>query len=151
LSFRLDLAVFFITVVADQASKFFVRLSLASSESHVLIPGFLYLTYSTNQGAAFGLFGGSQPWILASSVLLISVTFLWYIRTRTRTDQKPVALGLVLVMAGAMGNLVDRVRLGYVVDFIDFRVWPIFNLADCAITAGAVLVLSSLVLRGRKS
>ncbi len=151
MSFLLHLALFFIAVLGDQASKFFARLYLAASESVVLIPGFLYLTYSTNRGAAFGLFGGSQPWIMASSLVLIFVTFLWYIRSRARADQGLVALGLVFVMAGAVGNLVDRVRLGYVVDFIDFRVWPIFNLADCAITAGALIVFSSLILRGRKS
>ena len=107
-----------------------------------LIPSILHLTYIQNRGAAFGLLQGHQPLFIGLAVLVIAWLGREMVKPSTST---PVAWGAALVLGGAAGNLLDRVRLGYVVDFIDVRVWPVFNVGDSAITVGvAVLLWSSL-------
>ena len=126
-------------VAADQLSKCAVRLAVAPARSLPLIPHALHLTYVQNTGMAFGLFQGSLGWLVLCS-LGVSV---WLARelSRQAPRPRPMQWGLMLVLSGAIGNLIDRVWLGYVVDFIDLRVWPVFNLADSAITVGVVLLL----------
>ncbi|MGH9168932.1 MAG: signal peptidase II, partial [Acidimicrobiia bacterium] len=111
-----------------------------------LIPGVLQLRFTTNPGGVFGLFG-SVPWLFVGiSVVVISAVLLVSTRLATTTS----AVGLGLVLGGAAGNLTDRLirgpgLAGEVVDFIDFQVWPVFNLADSAIVLGvAVLVLHGI-------
>jgi signal peptidase II len=123
-----------LVVALDQACKFFVQISLPFGESVPVIRGVFYLTALYNTGGAFSLF---QPWTgllaIGSAVVIIALLFV------TRLQKGMTGLlgtSLALLMGGAAGNLIDRVRLGRVIDFIDFRVWPVFNIADIAITAG---------------
>jgi signal peptidase II len=135
--FLISLAV----VAADQLTKYLVRahMDLGQSIPHT---GFVRLTYATNTGGADGLFG-NQTFLLALAAIAIValVLYLRYLPPSSRLLK--VALGLLL--GGAVGNLIDRVRLGEVTDFIDVGAWPVFNLADSAIVVGTVLIVYYLL------
>jgi signal peptidase II len=111
-----------------------------------VIPGVLTLRFTTNSGGAFSL-GQRAPWLFAGATIAVAVTI---VVTAFRHDRADIALGLGLILGGAMGNLADRALrgsglTGRVVDWIDIHVWPVFNLADSAIVIGALLlVLASL-------
>ena len=131
--------------VLDRVTKVLAESSLQDRAPIDLIPGVLQLRFTTNPGGVFGLFG-SVPWLFVGiSVLVIGAVVLISRRLATTTS----AVGLGLVLGGAAGNLTDRLvrgpgLAGEVVDFIDFQVWPVFNLADSAIVLGVVV----LVLHG---
>ncbi len=121
-----------LTVAADQLTKWLVRMSLSPGQSLPFIPGILHLTYVQNTGAAFGLFQGHPAVFVVVSILVAGWVTLELVRSQHPTRLTTLALSFML--AGALGNLIDRVRFGYVVDFLDLRVWPVFNLADSVIT-----------------
>lgn len=128
-----------IIIAADQASKWLVRMWLAPGQSLPILRSILHLTYVQNTGAAFGLFRG-----YATVFVLLSVAVAGWIVTELlaqRDAGRLTVFSLSLVLGGAIGNVIDRVRFGYVVDFIDLRVWPVFNIADSAITVGVTLLL----------
>lgn len=135
-----------IVVALDQATKLHVDYHFDLYESIPVIPGLFSLTYIRNQGAAFGILAESSirvPFFISVS-LLAMLAILWFLKTR-HNSQRLGNLGLSLVFAGALGNLIDRIRLGEVIDFIDVywrqHHWPAFNVADSAITVGVVLLL----------
>jgi len=134
-------------LAADQATKALLTASCAPGDSHPLVPRLLHLTYVQNTGAAFGLGKGQQALFIVFSLIVIC----WLIRELRRPAQLPalVVWGCALVLGGATGNLIDRLRLGYVVDFIDLRVWPVFNIGDSAITIGVTLLLWQSLVRSR--
>lgn len=112
-----------------------------------LIPNVFHLTLIQNPGVAFGLFrehGG----LLFALITLSVLGLLWWTHT-FRPDHGLGEFALAFVLGGAVGNWIDRVRWGAVIDFLDFRVWPVFNLADSAITVGVGLYLFSFLLKGR--
>ena len=104
----------------------------------VLIPGWLRLIYVENTGAAFGTFQGNSPILTVLALVVVGVIIAYFRQSLLRSTWLSVALGLQL--GGAIGNVIDRLRLGYVVDFIDFPHWPTFNMADSAITVGVVML-----------
>ena len=124
-------------IVTDQITKFLALSFLSHRPTVPVLPGVFHLTLVHNSGVAFGLFQGYGLLVtLATMILLIGL-----FRTALRSGQGvliPVCLGLIL--GGAVGNVIDRVRFGGVVDFLDFRVWPVFNVADSCITVGAALL-----------
>lgn len=128
--------------VADQILKRIVESSMTLHESIPVVEGVLHLTYIENFGGAFGLLAGSQIILmLGSAVALAVVAWMLLSQPPTRT----MTGGGGLVIGGAAGNLLDRVASGGVTDYLDLRVWPIFNLADVAIVCGvALLVLGTL-------
>ena len=138
-------------VVADQLSKLWIRSNLAVGES-VFELGFFRLTHVSNTGAAFGLFRGhTLPLTVVSCVgvaLLLLYAFLFY-RQFPQLDRWLSWTGLGLILGGTIGNLIDRVRLGYVTDFIDFGFWPAFNVADSAIVIGVIIFAYSLLSLAR--
>ncbi len=141
-----------LTVAGDQLTKSAIRAALRPTQSIPLIPSVLHLTYVQNTGAAFGLFQGYTGVFILLSVAVTAWILAVFLRTRSPMPRL-TATGLALVLSGALGNLIDRVRFGYVVDFIDIRIWPVFNVADSAITIGVGLLLwQSLFLRdGRRT
>jgi signal peptidase II len=131
--------------VADQVSKYFALLHLRHSD--IPLAPFLKLSLAFNTGAAFSFLsdaGGWQNLFFVGIAFVVSVIILFMIRRLGASDTQ-VAVALMLVLGGAVGNVIDRVRFGYVVDFIDvyYRAWhwPTFNIADSAITIGAVLLV----------
>ncbi|MDQ7793982.1 MAG: signal peptidase II [bacterium] len=129
----------------DYLSKLWVRASLPLGQSVPLIPGFLHLTHVRNAGAVFGLFPGGLRVFVTVSLLIMVVLMLLRRRLEPRTPLVEVALGLQL--GGTWGNFLDRVGSGLVTDFLDFRVWPVFNVADSGLVVGALL-LAWWVVRG---
>jgi len=128
-------------LLLDQASKAAVLRLMQRDESIPIISDFVKLTLVQNSGAAFGMLSGNNvPLILTTLLAAAAVVFLIF---RSRKEGSQLSFPLVLVLGGALGNLVDRVRLGEVVDFVDMgwklHRWPVFNVADIAITAGVVL------------
>ncbi len=143
----------FITVIVvviglDQASKLWIVRHFALLESKEIIPGCFNLTYLTNNGAAFSILAG-QPalwrqafFIGAASVALV---LIWVGQRSYGRTNRWYNLALALIAGGAIGNLIDRIRLGHVIDFLDVYVgtyhWPAFNVADAAITVGVLLFI----------
>ena len=128
-----------LTLLADRLTKQLIVARFHPGQSLPLIPSILHLTYVQNTGAAFGLFKGQQLLFIVISVAVIG----WISRallTRPPTAAR-VTWACGLILGGAAGNLIDRLRLGYVIDFLDRRVWPVFNVGDAAITIGIVLLM----------
>jgi signal peptidase II len=147
--YRLLAIVSCVVLILDQATKFYVDSHFRVHESLTVLPDFFHLTYVRNKGAAFGIFADSAvriPFFITVS-LVAALGILWYMR-RLRDEQRLLNFSLALIFAGAVGNLIDRVRLGEVIDFIDvhwYRYhWPAFNVADSAITVGVCLLLVDL-------
>ncbi len=132
-----------LVVVLDQATKALVRATLDRGESWP--EGWpIKFTHVTNSGAAFGLFQNQAVFLAATTVFAIGAIFLYYRNPTLRHGLVGPALGLVL--GGAIGNFIDRVRVGYVTDFVHFPSYPKFNVADSAITIGVVVILALIVL-----
>ena len=135
-------------VFADQLSKAWIRANLAQGQSLFDI-GFFRITRLHNTGAAFGLFQ-DQSFVLTivafiGVVVILLCTFLAY-RCLPFLDNMLGKSALGLVLGGTVGNLIDRLRLGYVTDFIDFGFWPAFNVADSAVTIGVIILAGSVLL-----
>lgn len=126
-------------LLLDQLTKFAVQRAFAPGESLPALPPLLSLTYVQNTGAAFGLFKGQRVLF----ILLAAGIAAWILREALAApaQSRSAAWGFALVLGGSAGNLIDRLRFGYVVDFLDFHVWPVFNVADSAITVGVALLL----------
>lgn len=145
-SIRLLLVVAFFVAALDQLTKTWITSNLGLYETVPVIPGLFNLTHITNTGAAFGLLAGKDAWrhtfFQIVSVLALGVLIYLYRSSASRTYS--LLWGCGLIFGGACGNLIDRLRHRYVIDFLDFYVstlhWPAFNVADSAITVGGVLL-----------
>ena len=131
-----------VIVLLDQLIKHWAFTVLAPVQSMIVIPGFLRLTYVENQGAAFGIFFG-QRWLLTVlvAVILIICCYLLYSKRIARSIER---FCITLIIGGGAGNLIDRIMRGFVVDYIDINdlfQYPMFNLADCCVVAGAILMV----------
>lgn len=135
-------------IVVDHVTKTWVATSFLPGESRIIIPHVLYFTYVQNYHGAFGLFG-THPLLLtaAASVVLISF-YLWYWREGASVA---VHIAFALIFGGAVGNIIDRLRFGYVHDFIDFRIWPVFNVSDSAITIGVIILLLQMFVLEKRA
>jgi signal peptidase II len=154
----LFLAITGLVVLLDQLTKGWIIATMRLHDAYPVIDGFFNIIYVRNPGAAFGFLAGASP--LFRSVFFLSVTLaailliLHYLR-QTRIEEIFLVLALALILAGAVGNLIDRIRFGEVIDFLDVYVgahhWPAFNVADASITTGAsVLVMFLLGKRKEK-
>jgi len=133
----------FFVVVLDQATKWLTKKYMMLSESRQVLGDFLRYTYIENPGMAFGIQIGNRTLFTIFSVAASIVIFAYLLKTRG--DRKVVKWSLSLVLGGAIGNLIDRVFRGSVVDFIDVGIgelrWPVFNVADSAVTVGMIILL----------
>lgn len=136
-----------VVVAVDQGVKALVARLLPPSASVAVFPGVLSLTHIQNTGIAFGLLGGISP-VVTSLAALTLLFVLIYNRGRWH-ESRATGAGVALVAGGALGNVLDRVRLGHVVDYIDVHIWPVFNLADTAIVIGAGILLLAHVRENR--
>lgn len=138
----------FLILSLDQLSKFFTTKNLPLYHSIPVIKDYFYLTLVHNRGAAFGILKNQTLLFISTSIVAIVMIFLNLNKHRQKKlSLQSVSLGLIL--AGALGNLIDRVFFGYVIDFLDFRIWPIFNVADSAITIGAIALGYSLLFKSK--
>ena len=135
---RLALAV----LVLDQIPKAVIRANLEPRERIDVFPGF-QISRVANEGIAFGLFPGRQAIVAVLTVVALCAIAIALAGLVARNAT--VAAGAGLLVGGSLGNLIDRLTLGAVVDFIDFARWPAFNVADCAITVGAILIVIGLM------
>jgi signal peptidase II len=134
--------------VADQLTKHWVRTRFAYGESRPVIDGFFNLVYVRNPGAAWGLLGGQTLFLILLALAILTAFFLFRDRLLHNAPARSLLLGLLL--GGVLGNLIDRIRDGWVTDFLDFHLagyhWPAFNVADASIcTAMAVYFISTLL------
>lgn len=132
-----------IVTALDVIAKYIAVRNMGLGQSIPVLPGIFHFTLIFNKGAAFGLFRDQRIIFIPLSLLVITAIIMYQIRKARSDRYTSFALGLIL--GGAVGNLIDRVRLGYVVDFIDLRVWPVFNIADSCVTIGAILLLYCLM------
>ena len=132
------------TLVADQVTKA-AALSLLHEHQPLPIAGrWLYLTLERNPGGAFGILPGATVYLIAASAA-IAVALLFYARAAVAHSALLTA-AVAMLLGGALGNLIDRVRLGHVIDFVDLRIWPVFNVADTAVTVGVALIILAVLL-----
>jgi signal peptidase II len=145
-----------LTIALDQATKLLVNASLPVYGSTPLIPNLVDLVHVHNAGVAFGLLNGTdhpQRSLLTTGLALVALVGIAYYARHVRSEERMARLGLSLILGGAVGNLIDRMRQGYVIDFVDvyWRDWHFwaFNVADAAISVGAALVFIDVIFFNR--
>ena len=137
----------FAAIAADQLTKYIVASQLQLDDGvHVLGP--FWIHHVQNSGIAFGLLASATPVVIVLTGLAVAWMLWFFARSGARHPILPVALGLVI--GGSVANLLDRVRIGHVTDFLDFRFWPAFNLADSFIVVGVAVLLVALLASDRE-
>mgnify|MGYP001589482997 CR=1 FL=1 len=130
------ISIAFIASILDQLTKFAVKQNAGINGSIPIIGKIFHITYITNTGSAFGLFKGLNLLFILISIAVMIILIFFFKRVKKESKAEQALFGLLL--GGIIGNLADRLMLGYVIDFIDFRIWPVFNLADSLITIGVI-------------
>lgn len=135
-------------IAFDQLSKIIILKNFLPGESLAVIKDIFHISLVFNKGIAFGIFSKAESpvfiWITLAAAILI-LFFLLFRHKHSMNKRKNTQLYLALVLGGAVGNLIDRIRFGYIIDFLDFRIWPVFNLADSAITIGTILLVLQML------
>ena len=127
-------------LVSDQLTKAYIHANMAAGQSISVIDGIFSITYVQNTGAAFSIFEGKQLLLTAIPVIFI-IGIAIFMHTKGRNGHWTLKTAMALIAAGGAGNLIDRLSLGYVVDFFDFHIWPVFNIADIAVCVGCALAV----------
>ncbi len=130
-------------LILDQTTKYLVSIRLLEGETIPVINGVFHITLVHNKGIAFGLFQASSGIFVAISIMVTS--FIIYLNYRWLEKGGAVPCIFGLIVGGAVGNLIDRFRFGHVVDFLDFRIWPVFNVADSAISIGTIILIIYII------
>ena len=142
-----------VLVLADQISKTIVVRTMSLYESIPVIQNFFHFTYITNDGMAFGIEFPFGYFIFSAVSILLTLFLFWYLWS-VRNHSIVIRLGLAMIIAGAIGNLIDRLFLGEVIDFLDFMIgnfhWYVFNLADSYVTVGMALILIDSIILEKK-
>ncbi len=134
-----------VVVVSDQVVKYFIRHTLTEGRSVNVISHFVSFTYVQNRGAAFGFFQNNRLFIIVVGIL--AAVFI-LAELKLFCANGVVSLGSALLFGGIVGNLIDRIFLGFVTDFIDFHFWPVFNIADACIDIGLVILIIYFIHHG---
>lgn len=133
------IAIATIVIILDQITKYIVAVNMVEGMSIPIIDEIVHLTFILNPGAAFGLLENNRWFFVATAIIVLAIIFFY--RREIQAEAKLVQVGIALFAGGALGNLIDRVRMGLVIDFFDIRIWPVFNIADIAICMGVGLIL----------
>ncbi|MEG1448730.1 MAG: signal peptidase II [Oscillospiraceae bacterium] len=130
-----------VLIIADQLIKLWAMSTLMPIVSIPIIKDVFHLTYVANHGAAFSILQGKTFFLIAITSIALGVAL--YLLLSKKIQNKCLIISLVLIISGGVGNLIDRIRLGFVVDYLDFRLinFPVFNFADCCVVIGTALVL----------
>jgi signal peptidase II len=137
------------TIICDQLSKWIIVHLFSSPLSLPVIPSVFHLTLVYNRGAAFGLFPGAHLFFIGISLCVVAG--ILYYRKSLLEEGFYSVLGYALILGGAIGNLIDRIRLKAVIDFLDFRIWPVFNIADSAICVGVFFLILCFLFSFKKA
>ena len=132
-------------IVADCVIKAIVRKNMLVGETFPLLGRFVSITYVQNSGAAFSIFSGNAK-LLAFFTFILLCAIVVYVTIYHEKTTLPERIALTMVLSGGFGNFIDRFRFGFVVDYIDFHFWPVFNFADILVCAGCVLLLIAILL-----
>lgn len=137
----LPLVVTAILVVIDQITKYIALSSLKPIGSMSFIKGFMDFTFVENRGAAFGILEGQRWFFVVATIVISAVIIYAFVKMPKKNEYKYMKLALVLILAGAFGNVIDRLFRGYVVDFFEFTFidWPVFNVADIYVVVGTII------------
>ena len=132
-------------VVLDQVVKFLVTHEMFPGMSIPVIQDVFHITFVLNPGAAFGILAHQRSFFIVMGIVIVILSGLFspYIRRQCRIFR----CGTALLLGGALGNLIDRVRFGHVIDFFDFRIWPVFNIADIAIVVGVAAIIYAILFK----
>lgn len=133
-----------LVLVLDQLSKYYIVTHFRLNESVPVIENLFHWTYILNPGAAFGMMAGNR-WIFVAIATGVLVG-IWFLRKDIQEGGWWTQYGTALFAGGAIGNLIDRARQGLVIDFFDFRIWPIFNVADIAICVGVGMIVWKILV-----
>ena len=140
-----------LVVALDQLTKYLIHSNMDLNSTIPLIDGIFHITYIHNYGAAFSLFQNKTEFLIIMQLIIIAVVLV-YLFKKQKKEHWALLLSLSLIAAGGIGNLIDRAVNGYVVDFLDLRVWPIFNAADISVCVGCgLLVLYMFILEPKRS
>ncbi len=139
----MPLILMILVVVLDRITKLAVVNTLTENMSIPIIKNVFHLTYILNPGAAFGMLEYSRVFFIALTVVILACVVIF--RKKIQQEAPMIKYGGALFLGGAIGNLIDRIETGLVVDFFDFRIWPIFNVADIAICVGVGLIIWSVM------
>lgn len=132
-------------VIVDQVTKAWISYALTPGETRMVIPGLLHLTYVYNPGAAFGLLQSQQ--LLLTIIAIAVLLYAWFQRRLIRQQSFAMRLGITLGLSGAVGNTIDRIWRGAVLDFVDVPWIPVFNVADTAIVIGVIIIFAVILLQ----
>jgi signal peptidase II len=157
-----NILIFFLGVAAviilDQITKSAITARFIIHESYAVINGFFNLVYVMNPGAAFGFLASASSmfrYIFFTGITIVALVLILYYLIKSKPRSLLIVSSLTLIFAGAVGNLIDRIRFGAVVDFLDVYIgsahWPAFNVADSAITVGAILMIWEMIINRKKS
>lgn len=138
-----------ILVIIDQLSKYYIQSTMMLGESIPVWEDIFHITYILNPGAAFGMMANQTAFFIVLALAIVGAVIYFY--PTIRRESRAMKIGIGLLLGGAIGNLIDRVHIGMVVDFFDFRIWPIFNIADIGIVCGAGIILAVSFLTRDKS
>jgi len=130
-------------VLIDQLSKFYIQAHMMPNMSIPVIQDVFHITYILNPGAAFGLFEHQTIVFVIIAILMIAAVIYFY--PQIPRQYRLLRFGIGLMVGGAIGNVIDRIKTGYVVDFFDFRIWPIFNVADMGIVCGVGCIIFTIL------
>lgn len=136
-------------ILLDQLIKYFVSTNMFLGQSIPVLPQIFHLTYIQNPGAAFGILENQRYlFILIAAVLIVAVIYFY---KKIIQLSKLFQVGIALLFGGAIGNMIDRIFIGRVIDYMDFRIWPVFNLADIAIVSGCAIIAFNLLFTTERS
>ncbi|WP_407465624.1 signal peptidase II [Megamonas hypermegale] len=136
-------------ILLDQIIKYFVSTNMFLGQSIPVLPQIFHLTYIQNPGAAFGILENQRYlFILIAAVLIVAVIYFY---KKIIQLSKLFQVGIALLFGGAIGNMIDRIFIGRVIDYMDFRIWPVFNLADIAIVSGCAIIAFNLLFKTERS
>ncbi len=146
-----------LVVILDQMTKAAITTRFFLHESRIVIDGFFNLVYVMNPGAAFGFLAGASElfrYIFFIGITIIVISLIIYYIAKSKSQNLLIVVSLTLIFAGAVGNLIDRIRFGAVVDFLDFYIrtwhWPAFNVADSSISLGAILMIWGMIIQRKE-
>jgi len=137
-----------VVFLADRSIKYIITSQMAPGRSISIIKAFLNITYVRNTGVAFGLFPGKRLFLVLIGLAICAIVI--YFNSKTSRENMLLKLCLTIILGGSLGNLFDRIFFGYVIDYLDFRVFPVFNLADIAINLGVFLIIMDFVFKRDK-